>query len=725
MVERGSILGVATLARPMLRASTLLILTLTVAAQEEVPSGNVRDPQGRPVAGAKVGIRWLRGHSDSGFQRAIEQLVREQPLPTTLTDAQGNYSLALSREQTLLGCCESETFAFVVESPGFQRWVEPLPHGVRSFCGSDVTLVPLQKSDELRFLVADPEPGMWLLVRRSVRCYTADFDLDPGELVPVPADGRVVVRLPLLPSPAIVPRLTRWCGYALDAQVLFPGRSRTGISVDPTIENVVRPGPRLQATGTAWSALYRAPNGAELSFEVATPEAPADDELVFLRRADASPPPLAPPGPARNTIAVRVLDDNEAPIVGAMVMLGSVLDTPEGELGSATFRTDERGEIRFTNLPGGRYSVIAVAPGHDATRKNVDLGSEVTLTLTELPKVLPRVVASSGLPLAFRWFKARDVYDHHFMVRTDGNGRLPPAPIDMVCVGEWTPIGAQNAALVTVPDGPHFAIHVPLHTVVVESRHDLVGQILDPAPRTTYARGTLALLSLPLPNPQDATRFRLLDGSVLRIRGTDGAWLAERGGRLVTLDARHPEATVTLTVRGQTGLLKDHVLVTPKLAAIGLTSKAGRPLAEANPDGTWSVRVRSTEPLRCWVTHPDHVPAEIEIPPIGAQQVALEIVLVPGVPFSWRKPSPRVGETNRDVQIARLVFDKKELEFLVERVAPAPERIPPAVEEGILERAPFALPKGSHLVYGISNWMTQGPLEVAAQPGALAELDLR
>ena len=121
----------------------MLCLTgLLLAAQDPFPTpgadpaGVVLDERGRPVAGAAVELRTHTSRA-APFARAIARVLGKAPLPSTVSDKDGEFVLPLLPEQKAL--VEGEFF-LVVEKEGYAPWIEPLGQALAGYLGSRVVL---------------------------------------------------------------------------------------------------------------------------------------------------------------------------------------------------------------------------------------------------------------------------------------------------------------------------------------------------------------------------------------------------------------------------------------------------------------------------------------------------------------------------------------------------------------------------------------------------------
>lgn len=268
-----------------------LVATLALPAQD--PTGRVVDEAGAPIAGARVRVE-IREHVVHEYAAALRAALQHRPVPKVLTTRDGSFVLPLLPEHRRLGTGFDPPLVLRIEADGFQTWREPLPFGLAGFVGTHAVLHRLTDADAYDIHVVDPPPGALLWVRRL-----GDVTLpDDEQVLAVPADGRLRVFAPVLPTPLVRPdwRSTRELGHEL--QVLAPGHSSARLRLDPdTPAVVIRAATHAHAAltildeqGTPLAAargLYRLPDESLRWFPATEGVAPRDDAVVLVAVAAA------------------------------------------------------------------------------------------------------------------------------------------------------------------------------------------------------------------------------------------------------------------------------------------------------------------------------------------------------------------------------------------------------------------------------------------------------
>lgn len=242
--------------------------------------GRVVDPAGNAIADAAITI-------EATDPRTAE-VLELQPLPPLRTTRDGSFVVPMLPAHRRLGA----GLVLRIEAAGYQPWREPLPFGLAGYVGTQATLQPLRDADRYEVLVRDPRPGDRLGLRRL------DSDDDPlhrtGVILPVPADGRVALHAPLLPSPltSLGWRDARALGH--EVALLSPGRSVGPVRLDPR-QRRVELVPQAVAAATEQlpagaRGLYLLPDESHVWFELDERGAPSDP---LLRRLAVSAPERA------------------------------------------------------------------------------------------------------------------------------------------------------------------------------------------------------------------------------------------------------------------------------------------------------------------------------------------------------------------------------------------------------------------------------------------------
>lgn len=298
--------------------------------------GTVRDEQGQAIAGAVVQIIPC-SRTASPLVLAIELL--DAPLPSTRSAANGAWSLLLSPNHQRFDVDLQGSFALVVEAPGFQPWRELLPSPLSLYDGSDVVLPRRQASDDARIVVADAPPGAIVrLQRRLDHEGTTVLDrVKEWSDLAVPADGQLVVNVPLLPCPLVLASNDRGAFAGWTAQLLAPGRTTACVGIEAgqslrLVPAAAQPSkPAKSNTGDALPVsrlLVELPDGAVRWFPTTGDGVPDDPRLPVVavqlgENADARlvawTQPLVVPATGAAPTRLRVIGPDGAPIRDAIL----------------------------------------------------------------------------------------------------------------------------------------------------------------------------------------------------------------------------------------------------------------------------------------------------------------------------------------------------------------------------------------------------------------------
>ena len=265
--------------------------TLALPAQD--PTGRVVDEAGAPIAGARVHVE-IQAHVVHEYGAALRAALQHRPVPPMQSTRDGSFVLPLLPEHRRLGTGFDPPLVLRIEAEGFQTWREPLPFGLAGFVGTHAVLHRFADADAYDVRVVDPPPGALLWVRRL-----GDVTLpDDVRFLAVPADGRLRVFAPLLPTPLVRPdwRSTRELGH--EVQLLAPGHSSGRLRLDPDARTVqiaaavhARPALAVRdeqgAPLATAQALYRLPDESLRWFPATDGRAARDDVLVLVAVAAA------------------------------------------------------------------------------------------------------------------------------------------------------------------------------------------------------------------------------------------------------------------------------------------------------------------------------------------------------------------------------------------------------------------------------------------------------
>lgn len=268
-----------------------VVASPAIAAQD--PTGRVVDETGAPIPGARVQVE-IQGHVVHEYGAAHRAALQHRPLPPVQATRDGSFVLPLLPEHRRLGTGFDPALLLRIEADGFQPWLEPLPFGLAGFVGTHAVLHRLTDADAYDVRVVDPPPGALLWVRRL-----GDVTLPADEqFLTVPADGRLRVFAPLLPTPIVRPdwRSTRELGH--EVQLFAPGSSSGRLRLDPDARSVEIPAavhscPALAVRDEGGEplplarALYRLPDESLRWFPVPDGRAARDEVLVLVAVAAA------------------------------------------------------------------------------------------------------------------------------------------------------------------------------------------------------------------------------------------------------------------------------------------------------------------------------------------------------------------------------------------------------------------------------------------------------
>ena len=436
----------------------IVVLLGTLANAQDVPfpkpgsdpSGRVVDERGKPIVGARVE---LVEHGDPGrtWQRAIDQVLRQAPLPFAISDRDGEYVLPLTREQRRLGAGGEGSFTLHIEKDGYAEWDEPLPMGISGYLGSHAVLRQLAPDERVRVYVEDPVPGMTLVVR-LVTGDAVQNSVMPMRVARVPEDGKLELSIPLLPSPTLQGRGGLLAKLSLEAFVAWPGRTTTTTYLDPDRENTI---PRAETQVRSerkvsrsdgkdvvgLEGLYRFQDGVQVWLPILGSVAREDQRMalaalratgcrvtklasnakgteVQLAAGHHAPGPRAVTAPQSPTdyplaenpgrLRIRVLDEDRKPLPGVTLRFADRESTRECFDGPP-WNTDERGIYEFPALPATELTVMAADEDHLAksckTTVVAGLLKEQEIVLETQVTYRLRSTTASGKPAPFVAFR--------------------------------------------------------------------------------------------------------------------------------------------------------------------------------------------------------------------------------------------------------------------------------------------------------------------------------
>jgi hypothetical protein len=251
-----------------------LVLATALPAPPQRPgeaTSVVVDATGQPIAGARVSVVLAAAGDTLYGHHALDVLARA-PLRDITTDSQGRFTLPLTAAHRRLGTGHEPAMTLLVAADGYQEWHEPLPFGLTGFRGTRAVLQRLRDDEVVTVTVAGAPPGALLWVRR-IDCGAAGAE---ARLLPVPPDGVVRVRTPLLPTPCVLDDWRQTRGLGHEVQLWLPGHSSAPSRLVAG-EPAVRFGAQSTATrtlavrcadapATAVRGLYACPDGARRWF---------------------------------------------------------------------------------------------------------------------------------------------------------------------------------------------------------------------------------------------------------------------------------------------------------------------------------------------------------------------------------------------------------------------------------------------------------------------------
>jgi hypothetical protein len=575
------------------------------------PTGTVGDEEGKPIAGARVSLRWVVNARDplrsTEFEAAVGQVVRAYPLPGCVSGPDGGFVLPLMRDQKRLGWDDGQLFVLVVAKPGYQRWCECLPLGLRGYLGSRVVLRALRDADRLRFSVRDPRPGMTLRVVRTVDAARYGGDGDEGETVPVPASGVVDVTFPLVPCPpTFTPSLDgsglSWLG--LRAAVELGGVAGKSICVDPAAVNEIAFGEPRAARG---------------------PAEPRPPECVRLE--------------------VKVEDARGRPVVGAGVRLTGSCAAP-GTFDGRPPVTDAAGVVAIARVARGGHRMLVLAEGFAARYVPFETAAEevtrLRAVLEESEPLRVRIVAGAGKPCAFArgslslMDQDRVALSRQFQADSEGRTVLwtgvPLGGAALVGSMQGSDQGPQDLKLepggratltLAEPPGPRCLVRIATGSGVVCGYRCRTGMptVADYGSRDEGSPAPALALVLPEWAPSDEQWLFLLSGSPpVSIKAPDLARaLRERPG-LACLDRRAPVRSIALHALVGDGEAVPRLWVQPADLPQPFPPKAlaAGNLAVRHEDGSWWLHLFDDGAADLIVTRGGRDPRPLHVPARGA-----------------------------------------------------------------------------------------------------------
>jgi hypothetical protein len=448
-------------------------LATAAAAQGEADrrvSGTVRDERGNAIASADVRIvACTTGHAPL----VVAIGLADAPLPSTRSARDGTWSLVLTAEHDLFAPDSHQPLALVVTATEHQPWRELLPAPAALYRGSDVVLRARSPAEDATVLVPDAPPGAIVRVRRAdERGLAMSGGRPPGEVLDlaVPAAGKLVVNVPLLPSPLALAAGARGAGLAWSAQLLVAGGSSPAVPIAAGETVTLRPLPMRPARAarstdgsipTVRRVLARLPDGAMHWFPSAA-EGVADDAVtpvlaVEVSRSDGrtwiAPWPEVGDAPAGSQpTALQFRDPTGAAVRDVTVFwcaATGLMSTPwtGGDLLPRTVARRER--VSAASLPITRVDeqpcAWIAAPGHVSrfvldVRTLAAAGGVATVVLIPTEREFTvRVRDAKGGPLAgarVRCWQANDALDGAHARRgvfLASDGTLPRTDVDGEC----------------------------------------------------------------------------------------------------------------------------------------------------------------------------------------------------------------------------------------------------------------------------------------------------
>lgn len=750
----------------------MLLLALLLVAQDPFPrpgadaTGIVIDEKGQPIAGARITVRRRPG-AESQWNEAIDRVLAVTPIPSVTSARDGEFVLPLNRDHRRLGLAGEAKFVVTVEKPGFQTWNEPLPYGLWGWLGSRVVLRELRQSDTITCVIAAPPPDTRLLLRRVVGA-----DAAGTEIVPVPAAGKVEVRMPLLPWPPLLTGHEDWQPIRIEAQLLHPGRSTKARAIDP--RQVVQlelgaargPASRVERSDarplTGLRARYRFPDGSQAWIPLPGGEVPHDEVLIVTAlvadgcRTSERPetmvlhpletPPPEPPVRERQVVGqlgLLIHDGEGRPIVGATVLL-SPRALAEAPMRGPLPATDAKGRLVLDDLQPGHHSLIAIGDGHLSAQSQFQIhagqGTELDLTLVAAS---PRRVVSVGIndqsvpfaPVVLvqanqpRWGNA---------LHTDSCGRLlVPVARDEDSQIQLQERWGANTPIPLATDEPARVPCLGRVPLLVHTEHD-VWITRDERRRGGGGSGThwrgqprngiSALLVRGLVEAGEILTLGVFDAPAFQLSADDIPEDRRSGFMPVEIDRSRITRVVPLRLDTGDGRGLDTLQLAPWTIfhSGAMTGPGAGNHAQRQPDGTWAFVARDGAPYRCTVMHPDYLPTDVTIParPQGnTAEPAVEVRLLRGVAIRIRiapkTPPNLLAGWNAQVR------DKKTGRFVLWTFGPGPQVAEADLGKPIVLTLPHGFAPGEYTVqFAMNPGYPNRTREITLTAGKPAVLDM-
>jgi hypothetical protein len=645
-------------------ASLTITLLLLASVQDPFPQpgaepvGVVLDETGRPVASARVALRWDAERSKP-WSKSIEQVLQRTPLPSTLTNRDGEFALALTNDQRSLGSAGEGCFWLQVEHPGFQRWCEPLTNGLPGWLGSRVVLHTLTPGDRVEVRVLRAPRDARLEVRRL-----SERDPDPGVDAAVPASGVVAVDLSLVPTPKPTLSANELLPLGYRARLVAPDRTGAWRPFEP---------------GREW-----------------------DPGELRPRRVEPEP------GPRRtDSVRISVTDEDGKPIERARVLLHDGAFFRSGPL-PPPFATGVDGQVRIDGLRTNEVVLRVIAPGFFPAELPARADDERELTLQRARTVRLATLAGND-PVPFtrlHWQVERPAAQALALqartIATDSLGRACLAVPAGARVFVWVSTSLRMARVelevrevVERAEADILAwsiVLVPFDTRLATSRWSgkgTRGEGLTPDGRIP---GAIGFLTQAIGPHSDFLQLETDGCVVLELRAAD-LDPKSRDGDAFVIDRRDALAERVLAVVDADGNKVAGAKVFLKRAAPGAADKPGYEGIEIRAAADGQLRV----PLACSAKslvalHPRYVRKELDLKALlaGGRDGPLQVRLERGVEISVRFVPEKCGvDTAKAIRGTISLGDELDgIEFRLGPRALTLEDVERQIELAPLEAAP-------------------------------------
>lgn len=737
---------------------TCLVLTAVLAAQDPAfpplgadPTGKVVDEDGKAIPGAKVTVVWDAAAS-APWRWSIAQVLAHAPLPSALSDGDGEFVLPLTREQRRLGGANEGAFALRIEKDGYVEWIEPLPLGLWGFLGTRATLRKPAPIERVRLAVADPVPGMIAVVRTSVADRWGGIANQIVRSAPVPADGKLEIVVPWLASPVLVAEAAGMQGtpVSCEAIVVFPGRTTSFVAIDPARENGI---PRAEspatrtlpvrrsdgAAVTGLQALYRSPDGCEVWFPCEGAALRVDERLqlasvraqgcadahpdteateVVLEPAGAARTPRAESPPDQNaggdltSLRIRVVDESEHPLPGVTLRFSD--DARVATLWSGQVAvTDEQGFFEAAQAPCSQFEVLALDDAHLPTTAKVlpKKGEPCHPTIVLAAQTVYRVISTTATGAPAPFLRMRDSATQRVegiarraqvLVATDSQGRAllrrrPDAEVRLSYGQRGEQKGGVPEDGVIRIEGPAYGaalLRLPFDFELDQFEWQYRGG--GSSGGISRRPGCFGLLLEPPSSEQELAIYSAPGKPPLLVEGSDVSTTKLRIGTTPVLDrheiVRRIPLRITATPEPDLG----------KLVIAPTTMHHGGAMIGTRHGNLFRLAT-GTEPeialtfhggLKCNVLHPDYLRQEIEIPaqdPAEKVQAPMALALEPGARIEIVLTNEQAGAARSPMTRITRKSDSKMMWFGMDSLKK------PKDGEALLRIVvPFAFPPGEY-----------------------------